>query len=314
MIHRLTPFTPRNGLATILANWKEPVEEVLEIQTSWLPSFSSGVTPVPIHSHNDYTRDVPLFRALSVGCLGVEADIHLVNSSLAVGHTAFDLRLARTLASLYLDPLMNILQSQNRDLHRADSPATSIGVFNDKPQVSIVLLLDFKTPAEQILELLMTQLQPFRDAGFLTRWNGTAVIQAPLTIVGSGLMSTRLDLLDRTNGAIFLDAPLDHLSDVYNSSNSLYASARLEPAVGSKIGLWGMNKGQRARAAGLIAAAQAKGLQARFWDTPSWPVGRRDKVWKQLEEVGVGMLNADDIRTAALVNWNWCSVAWVHLC
>ncbi|RSL93280.1 hypothetical protein CEP52_013353 [Fusarium oligoseptatum] len=40
-------------------------------------SFLRHVRPVPIHSHNDYDRRLPLFEALGSGCISVEADVHL---------------------------------------------------------------------------------------------------------------------------------------------------------------------------------------------------------------------------------------------
>jgi hypothetical protein len=39
----------------------------------------------PIHSHNDYWRDVPFYSALSVGAFSVEADVWLLNDTLYVG-------------------------------------------------------------------------------------------------------------------------------------------------------------------------------------------------------------------------------------
>jgi hypothetical protein len=67
--------------------------------------------PIPCHSHNDYRRTVPLFDALSAGCTSVEADIWLTgnDTELYVGHNRRSLSEKRTLRSLYLDPLIEIL-------------------------------------------------------------------------------------------------------------------------------------------------------------------------------------------------------------
>lgn len=314
LIHRLTPIIPRNGLTTIVANWKEPTSS-LEVQTSWLPNFSSGITPKNIHSHNDYSRDIPLFRALSVGCIGVEADIHLVNDDLLVSHSSRDMKPSRTLTSLYLSPLLNILQSQNKQ--RANESAPLMGLFNNQPDETLILLLDFKTDPSLSMPVVMAQLQPFRDAGYLTHWDGSNLVQGPIAIVASGLASTRFDLLPSTSGSVFLDAPLDELAKTgsqYNNSNSLYASAPLAPALGGRVSLFGMNKGQLSRIDGLVKDAQARGLKARFWATPNWPIGLRDRTWKQLVGQNVGMLNVDDVLHAALWNWNWCQVAGLRLC
>jgi hypothetical protein len=67
--------------------------------------------PIPCHSHNDYRRNIPLFDALQAGCASVEADIWLTGngSELHVGHHRHSLSKGNTLRSLYLGPLINIL-------------------------------------------------------------------------------------------------------------------------------------------------------------------------------------------------------------
>jgi hypothetical protein len=316
LVQRLSPVMPKNGIQQILSKWTEP-ESASAMHTSWLPNFSTGVTPKPIHSHNDYDRDIPLFRALSVGCTGVEADIWLVNNDLQVAHTRRALRPARTLQSLYLNPIMNILNSQNTQNPNANASEPFIGVFNHSPNESLILLLDFKEDANMLFPLVMTQLAPLREAGYLTHWDGSKIVQGPLTIVASGEASKRLDLLSSSNGTVFADAPLIDLAQPnspYNYSNSFYASAPIAPAIHGKIPFGGMTAAQKATVQTLVEAAQDKGLKARFWATPSWPVSLRDRVWKQLEREKVGMLNVDDVRVAAMWNWQWCIVARLRLC
>ncbi|KAF2424842.1 hypothetical protein EJ08DRAFT_672221 [Tothia fuscella] len=317
LIQRLTPVIPHNGLKTILGKWQEPTNATA-LQVSWLPNFSTGVSPKNIHSHNDYDRDVPLFRALSFGCTGVEADIWLENGDLQVGHTQRNLRPARTLQSLYLNPLMNILSSQNMQNPNVNkSSVPLIGVFNRKPQQSLILMLDFKSDPSQSFPLVVGQLNVFRDAGYLTHWDGTHLINGPITIVASGLASKRIDLVQASNHTIFLDAPLIDLSQSdspYNSSNSFYASAPLAMAIGGAVPLSGLDAEQKKRVETLVKTAQDKGLKSRFWATTAWPIGLRDRVWKQLVRRNVGMLNVDDVQVAAQWNWNLCVVAGVRLC
>jgi hypothetical protein len=317
LIHRLKPVMPHNGIQKILSQWKEP-QTAKDVQVSWLPNFSSGIEPKPIHSHNDYDRDIPLFRALSVGCSSVEADIWLVGGDLQVGHTQRSLKPGRTLQSLFLNPIYNILQQQNMQNPGINETSTPfIGVFNQKPRETLVLLLDFKSEPSDSFPLVVGQLAQIRDAGYLTHWDGTHVINGPLTIVASGLASKRIDLIEASNGTVFLDAPIIDLSQPgspYNSSNSYYASSQLVKAIGGNVPLSGFNPVQKKRVEQLVRDAQDKGLKARFWATPAWPVGLRDRVWKQLVYRNVGMLNVDAVTTAAMWNWNWCVVAGIRLC
>jgi len=46
--------------------------------------FTQGIVPKAFHSHNDYWRQFPLFSALSVGAVSVEADVWLYNGTLHV--------------------------------------------------------------------------------------------------------------------------------------------------------------------------------------------------------------------------------------
>lgn len=316
LVHRLSPVMPHNGVEQILSKWKEP-ESASAMQTSWLPNFSTGILPKPIHSHNDYDRDIPLFRALSVGCTGIEADIWLINNDLQVGHTRRALRPARTLQSLYLNPIMNILNSQNKQNPNVNISEPLIGVFNHAPQESLILLLDFKEDATMLFPHVVSQLASFFEAGYLTRYDGSKLIPGPLTVVASGDASKRLDLMATSNGTIFADAPLVDLAQPgspYNATNSFYASAPIKHSIHGNIPFGGLTRPQKSIVDALVKQAQSKGLRARFWATPSWPISLRDRVWKQLERSQVGMLNVDDVRVAAMWNWEWCVIAGVRLC
>ena len=58
----------------------DPVEDygnAAESAKRWVEDLSAQVSPVMVHSHNDYLRPRPLFSALSVGCASVEADVWL---------------------------------------------------------------------------------------------------------------------------------------------------------------------------------------------------------------------------------------------
>ena len=60
---------------------------------------------------------------------------------------------------------------------------------------------------------------------------------------------------------------------------------------------------QRNKIRKLVEAAHSKSIGIRFWDTPGWPVGRRNRVWRALVEEGVDLLNADDLSAASGMDW-----------
>lgn len=285
--------------------------------------FSREIIPIPCHSHNDYWRRVPLFSALSAGCTGVEADIWLrkdQNSSadLFVGHRSRSLKPDRTLKSLYLDPLQQILQQQNAVSGREPRNETQSldGVFDTTPNTTLTLLLDFKSDGTELWPIVNQQLDPLRSSGYFSNWNASTnrVSIRPLTIVATG--NAPFDLLNSNSSYrdIFYDAPLNDLaSGKYNRTNSYYASISMSKAIGF---VW-FNKftsKQLNTIKAQVKSATDLNLKARYWSTPGWPVSWRDHVWSTLVANNVGMLNVDDLISASRWNWNWCVVAGLVLC
>ena len=57
------------------------------------------------HSHNDYAQQKVFHLAYNEGFGSIEADIHLVNNEILVGHDTKDLKASNTLENLYLNCL-----------------------------------------------------------------------------------------------------------------------------------------------------------------------------------------------------------------
>ncbi|KAF2006840.1 hypothetical protein P154DRAFT_420942 [Amniculicola lignicola CBS 123094] len=309
------PYTPTqitNGLQRVVNAWREPTSQG-SFQFEWRDDFSRDIIPKNCHSHNDYLRTVPLYEALAAGCVGVEADIWVTDEEeLLVGHTWKSTKKERTLRSLYLDPLANIFIQRNVSLASADDK--EIGIFDTNPNVSTILLIDFKNNPKKTWPILLTQLQPFREKGWLTYFNGTELVPGPLTIVATGDAPFDLIQANNTDRFVFLDAPLDDISNpAYTSENSYYASVSLSQAVGH---VWfnRLSSKQVDIIKTQIKAAADKGLKSRYWSTPSWPISFRDKIWFTLVSNHVGMLNVDDLAGATRWNWHWCVIAGLRLC
>lgn len=142
----------------------------------------------------------------------MEADIWLFDEQLYVGHSLASLTLNRTLASLYVDPLVNILKKQNPTTRfHPDGNASHHGVFDTDPEQSLTLLIDFKTSGSSLFPYVVSALEPLRSRGYLSHYNGSQMISRPITVVGTG--NTPFNLVDSTvsnpHQDIFFDAPLD---------------------------------------------------------------------------------------------------------
>ncbi|KAI0472088.1 hypothetical protein GGR56DRAFT_106390 [Xylariaceae sp. FL0804] len=281
----------------------------------WYPTnFLRDVISVPCHSHNDYWRRVPLYSALHAGCQSVEADIWLFdgNPELYVGHERAALTERRTLKSLYINPLVELLNQSN--------PATPFyndsrrGVFDTAPDQTLVLLVDVKTDGATAWPHVIEQLEPLRSRNWLTTVEDGVVHERQVTVIGTG--NSPFDSLGRnsTYREVFFDAPLGDMghdveyvsahstSLTYNVTNSFYASADLRAAVGYTWG--GFNKAQLQILRRQIRGAHQRGLKVRYFNTPAWPVNLRNKVWRQLMKEGADVLNVDDLRAAVRKRWS----------
>lgn len=295
----------------------------MALLSPWPYDFNQDIDPIPCHSHNDYTRRVPLYNALAVGCMGVEADIWLWkdkngNNDLLVGHNSRSLRQDRTLQSLYLNPIFRILENQNTasQLDTDSNQGTSVGIFDTSPNTTLTLLIDFKSNGTELWPYVMDQLDPLRQKGWLTHWNNSTniITNGPVTVVGTGNTPFEAVISNTTYRDIFFDAPLDDISNpIYNATNSYYASADMSKAIG-KIWFGRFSSKQLDTAKTQINAAAGKSLKSRYWGTIGWPISWRDHTWNVLVNNGVGMLNVDDLTSAGRWNWDWCVIAGLSLC
>ena len=351
-----------------MKQWGRP-GHIGEGLSSWPTDFSRDILPRPCHSHNDYWRTVPLYSAIEFGCIGVEADIWLFNEQLYVGHSVESLTPNRTINSLYIDPLLDILAKQNPK-HTVGLRENSRvhGVFDTTPEQSLIFLIDFKTAGATLWPYLYSVLQPLRERGYLTYSNGTEFVSRAITVVGTGNTPFDLVISDEANPHhdIFFDAPLgdmfenidddgsnldsgptknpmrgsprdqisrageisaendlpsnsryersDHQgqgksgivgdnTDVFNTANSFYASVAFGEAIG-KLQDGELTTAQVDLIRGQIRGAHKRGLKARYWDLPFWPISLRNHVWDVLVKEGVDMLNVDDLKGATKRNWN----------
>lgn len=294
--------------------------------SSWA---THGVLPVQCHSHNDYTRRVPLYSAIQAGCVSVEADIWLSGDDLLVGHNRFTLHPAVTLKNLNLDPLLDMLEKHNTrssalQPDREDNQSLA-GVFANNVSQTLVLLIDFKTGGYNTLACLLEQLAHLQERGYLTHFNGLEVVQRPVTVVASGDAPFHDITANRTPPYIFLDAPLSKLTSnipdgrtegsgfagnqaspsssiIYNYTNSYYASADFRETVGRLSGN-AFSPDQLACVQAQVAAAHEKGLKVRYWGTPTWPTGLRNHVWHVLLREQVDVINVDDLSGATKQDW-----------
>ncbi|KAI0836788.1 hypothetical protein F5Y06DRAFT_272319 [Hypoxylon sp. FL0890] len=253
----------------------------------WPFDSLNSVKPTSCHSHNDYTRNIPIYSAMSAGCIGIEADVFYSGGDVIIGHTIPTP--GRTLSVQYVEPLRAILDHNN-----GGSPGSN-GLYKAEPGRSITLLVDFKTSDTQTLDAVVKALQPLRDGGYLSRVEGGKFVEKQVTVVASG--SAPFDRINSGDGVpnrdVFYDAKVDQWDPKYTSINSYYASADFESAVGSPGSADAFSQDQKSKVQSQVQPAHSAGLKVRYWNLPG------DYLWEPLSALGVDRLNADDMYDTA---------------
>ena len=227
-------------------------------------------TAVPVHSHNDYWRSRPLLEALEAGCLSIEADVVVRDGTLLVGHGAREVTPERTLASMYLSPLAEIVRARQRVYPQDQRP--------------LILLVDLKTSWSSSKPALKALLEGYSDilkapAG---RHQGDGGVL--LAVSGSGSEQKR--------------APFGIDGRVSGLGNQLTFLEK--PTISESFrrfqwsGLGTLSPAQEAKLRTLAKQAKEEGRLLRLWAAPDTP-----EAWMTLLECGAGLINTDQPTKAA---------------
>ncbi|KAK9784217.1 putative PLC-like phosphodiesterase [Seiridium cardinale] len=261
--------------------------------------LTQGIIPKAFHSHNDYWRPLPFYSALAVGAVSIEADVWLYDGILHVGHEQSALTKSRTLDSLYIQPILDVLHRQNPNSTFISGP-TKNGVYDTVSSQTLYLFIDLKTAGATTWPAVIEALAPLRDAGYLTTFNGTAVTSGPVTVIGTG--NTPLNQVQGVSPRdYFYDAQLATLGTTFSNITkevSPIASTQFSAQFGN-VRSQELNSTQLELLESQVATAHAKGIAVRYWDQPGWPIGTRNAVWRTLWDAGVDLLNVDDLEAVA---------------
>ncbi|MEV6381805.1 phosphatidylinositol-specific phospholipase C/glycerophosphodiester phosphodiesterase family protein [Streptomyces sp. NPDC051773] len=233
------------------------------------------------HAHNDYEHPRPLLDALDHRFGSVEADIFLVGDRLLVAHDPADLDPARTLETLYLEPLAARVRANRGSVYRG----------HRRP---LQLLIDIKTEGASTYLALDRQLRRHRH--LLTTYAHGRVHPGAVTVVISGDRAARVPMEAQTVRRAFYDGRLADLA------STTPAPASFIPLISDN---WLLNftwqgvgpfpEAERARLRQIVSTAHEHGQRVRFWATPDLAGPARDALWGELVAAGVDHLNTDDL-------------------
>ena len=240
-----------------------------------LTLFCIGQQPLVMqgHSHNDYKQKRPLFDALDNGFFSVEADIFLRDGDLPVAHSPFEIKKSKTLKTLYLEPLRQIVQKNNGRVY-ANGP------------LEFVLMIDMKESGEKIMDTLRKQLEEYKD--ILTVYQGGVKKPGAVRIVLSG--DQNVDLYKNDNPRyVSGDDNLEHINTAIDSSIEPRASANYHDLFSWGGGMQ-IPPSEAKELIDIIAIAHRYGRKARFYNAPE-----REDVWKALLDAGEDWVSVDNL-------------------
>ncbi len=252
-----------------------PIRFLAATATLWFASQPAHAQPTPLiqaHAHNDYEHARPLLDALDHGFCGVEADIYLVDGQLLVAHDRSQVKPARTLQALYLDPL--------RERVRRNGGR----VFTNGPEFT--LLIDLKSNWKTTYPVLRAVLTNYTD--MLTTFHEGTKRTNGITIVISGNRAKEMLAGEATRYASYdgLLADLD-----------LSAPATLIPWISADWKMsftWrgdgAMPEAEQKKLGDIVAKAHAQGRRVRFWGAPD-----NENFWRVMRAADVDLINTDNL-------------------
>lgn len=231
------------------------------------------------YAHRDCDFSPPLWQSLKHGFCHLEADVFCFAGRVLVAHDLPKLRPWKTLEHLYLEPLRNHLKTNNGKVFADSTP--------------LWLFVDVKTGAQTSYDRLHKSLAEYDD--IVTEFNHDKLEQRALTIIISG---NRLPYETVAAKPLRFAALDGRLSDL-----GVHTDARVMPIISDH---WGkhfswrgegqMPKAEREKLINMVELAHKNGQKLRFWATPDQPSNERTSLWATLLELGVDLINTDDLK------------------
>jgi len=221
--------------------------------------------PLPrAHAHNDYAHQRPLLDALAQGFCSVEADIFLVGEEFRVGHSKLELRPGRTLESLYLEPLAELVRKNKGS------------VYSKKER--FLLLIDIKSDADEAYPALDKLLTGYEYL-FTAHLDGKPR-PGPITAILSG---NRPHALGRPPD-LGTDAPAHLIPLVSDNWNNHFKWRGRGEFPAEEL----------AQLKQFVARTHNESRLLRFWAVPD-----HEACWRVLHGAGVDLINSDKLRELA---------------
>jgi hypothetical protein len=219
------------------------------------------------YAHNDYWHKRPLLDALDNGFTYVEADVFLRNNQLIVAHILPCFKKKRTLEALYLKPLLNYVQCNDRDNKEKK--------INNCP---LTLMIDIKSDASKTYTALLSLLDKYKS--ILSGYEDGNTTLRNVTIVITGHKPYQL-IKCKDRRLVFIDSS----SNMYPIASCKYSSLLKWKGKGT------IPDREIQRLVYYVTQAHKNGRKVRLWASPENKV-----VWSELLKCNVDLINTDRLK------------------
>lgn len=216
---------------------------------------------IQVHSHNDYAQEKPLYGALEAHANSIEIDVVLKDTVLFVAHEVQSTAPNKTLNTLYLDPLIQLISE------------------NDPRIKNLQLLIDVKTEAYTSLNAIINALTPFERLSYPTTEDG-------LRFVISGNRPAPTDYPNYPSHILFDCQEIDKTPETsWNKVAIISQSIR-------RFSNWDdssyLTNEENDRIKAFIKKAKTFKKPVRLWAVPDTP-----KAWQWSRAIGLDFINTD---------------------
>ena len=214
-----------------------------------------------IHAHNDYQKPEPLTNAQRHKAFSIEADIYLSDNRLLVAHDKKELATARTLDSIYLQPIIELFRQYE-------------GSISEDSSYAPMLMIDIKENGEAAIAQLIKLVSAHRSV--FDRSANTKAVQ--LVISGDRGVSSKWTsyppyiLFDGRPNEVYDSATARRvalISDSYFNYAGKQESSHIEP---------------------LVKKVHDMGKMLRLWASPD-----NAESWKLQQRLGIDIINTDKV-------------------
>ncbi len=242
------------------------------------PKPASAPLPTTAHSHNDYQHDHPLWDALHCGFNSIEVDVRLVAGIFFVAHDSADIRPFKTIRSMYLDPLRELVLNNGGSVYQDGS--------------GIVLLVDVKSDPADGWKALKDLLAEYEEilAGFGTE----DAMKGAVTLVVSGNRDLGAMVAARTTLAQYDGRLKDLLVNPDLPIITLISAKWTEEFTWTGQG--NIPEHERLKLKKLVVSAHSQGRDIRFWETDFPDVLDQERIWNLLLDTGVDFICTDKLK------------------